>query len=143
MSSHYDFRLFAFAILFMSVAYGYAQGEETAASPGDSSPASTAPCIRKNRSTSMGFSMRRHGALIQAENPPSEGSDVEVRFTFQAQGIHLQGTGSSEVVHAQKESEEQTFGVQFETSVEKFWAQLTPVIQALLEETGEHEQGSD
>ena len=83
------------------------------------------------------------GALIKAETPPSEGSNVAVRFTFQDQGIHLQGMVASEVIHAQGESEEQTFGVQFETSVEKFWTQLTPVIQALLEETGEGEQGSD
>ncbi len=77
------------------------------------------------------------GALIRAENPPSEGLDVAVRFTFQDQGIHLKGRVTSEVIHAEGEGDEATFGVKFETSMEKFWIQLTPVIQALLEETSE------
>ena len=80
------------------------------------------------------------GALIRAEGAPSEGSDIGVRFTFGDQGIHLQGRVTSEVIHAEGEGEEQTFGVKFETSMEKFWTQLTPVIQALLEETGEGEE---
>jgi len=65
---------------------------------------------------------------------------VAVRFTFKDQGIHLQGRVTSEVIHAEGEGEDQTFGVKFETSMEKFWKQLTPVIQALLEETGEGEE---
>ena len=69
------------------------------------------------------------GALIRAEGAPSEGSDIGVRFTFGDQGIHLQGRVTSEVIHAEGEGEEQTFGVKFETSMEKFWTQLTPVIQ--------------
>ena len=65
---------------------------------------------------------------------------MAVRFTFQDQGIHLQGTVTSEVIHAEGEGDEATFGVKFETSMEKFWIQLTPVIQALLEETSEDEE---
>ena len=80
------------------------------------------------------------GALIRAESAPIEDSDVVVRFTFSDQGVHLQGSVTSEVIHAEKEGEEQTFGVKFDTSMEKFWTQLTPVIQALLEETGEGEE---
>ncbi len=80
------------------------------------------------------------GALIRAESTPIEGSDVVVRFTFGDQGIHLQGNVTSEVIHAEGEGEGQTFGVKFDTSMEKFWTQLTPVIQALLEETGEGEE---
>ncbi|MCH7804705.1 MAG: PilZ domain-containing protein [Acidobacteria bacterium] len=80
------------------------------------------------------------GALIRAESAPSEGSDVAVRFTFGDQGVHLRGSVTSEVIHAEGEGEEQTFGVKFETSMEKYWTQLTPVIQALLEETGEGEE---
>ncbi len=80
------------------------------------------------------------GAFIRAESTPLEGSDVVVRFSFGDQGIHLQGSVTSEVIHAEGEGEEQTFGVKFETSMEKFWTQLTPVIQALLEETGEGEE---
>ena len=45
-----------------------------------------------------------------------------------------------EVIHTEGEVKEQTFGVKFETSMEKYWTQLTPVIQALLEETGEGEE---
>ena len=77
------------------------------------------------------------GALIRAENHPSESSHVAVRFTFRDQGIHLQGRVTSEVIHAEGEGDEPTFGVKFETSMEKFWTQLTPVIQTLLEETDE------
>ena len=80
------------------------------------------------------------GALIRAESTPLEGSDVVVRFSFGDQGIHLQGSVTSEVIHAEGEGEGQTFGVKFDTSMEKFWTQLTPVIQALLEETGEGEE---
>ncbi len=80
------------------------------------------------------------GALIKAKTPPSEGLDVAVRFTFKDQGIHLQGRVTSEVIHAEGEGEDQTFGVKFETSMEKFWKQLTPVIQTLLEESGEGEE---
>ena len=80
------------------------------------------------------------GALIRAESTPLEGSDVMVRFTFGDQGIHLQGSVTSEVMHAEGEGEEQTFGVKFDTSMEKFWTQLTPVIQALMEETDEEEE---
>ncbi len=79
------------------------------------------------------------GALIRAESTPLEGSDVVVRFTFGDQGIHLQGSVTSEVIHAEEEGEKQTFGVKFDTSMEKFWTQLTPVIQALLKETDEDE----
>ena len=80
------------------------------------------------------------GALIRAESTLLEGSDVVVRFTFGDQGIHLQGNVTSEVIHAEEEGEQQTFGVKFDTSMEKYWTQLTPVIQALLEETGEGEE---
>ena len=80
------------------------------------------------------------GALIRAESAPSEGSNITVRFTFADKGIHLQGNVTSEVIHAMKEGEEQTFGVKFDTSMKKFWIQLTPVIQSLLEETGEGEE---
>ena len=80
------------------------------------------------------------GALIRAESTPLEGSDVVVRFTFGDQGIHLQGSVTSEVIHAEEEGEEQTFGVKFDTSMEKFWTQLTPVIQTLLKEPGEGEE---
>ncbi len=79
------------------------------------------------------------GALIRAESTPLEGSDVVVRFTFGDQGIHLQGSVTSEVIHAKEEGEEQTFGVKFNRSMEKYWTQLTPVIQALLKETDEDE----
>ncbi len=79
------------------------------------------------------------GALFRAESTPLEGSDVVVRFTFGDQGIHLQGSVTSEVIHAKEEGEKQTFGVKFDTSMEKFWTQLTPVIQALLKETEENE----
>jgi hypothetical protein len=64
---------------------------------------------------------------------------VVVRFSFEDQGIHLQGTVTSEVIHAEKEGEKQTFGVKFDRSMEKFWTQLTPVIQALLKEPDENE----
>ena len=80
------------------------------------------------------------GALIRAKSAPSEGSDVAVRFTFGDQGVHLQGIVTSEVIHAEEKGEEQTFGVKFETSMEKYWTQITPVIEALLEETGEGEE---
>ena len=79
------------------------------------------------------------GALIKAESTPLEGSDVVVRFSFGDQGIHLQGTVTSEVIHAEKEGEKPTFGVKFDRSMEKFWTQLTPVIQALLKEPDENE----
>ncbi len=79
------------------------------------------------------------GALFRAEGIPLEGSDVVVRFTFGDQGIHLQGNVTSEVIHAQEEGEKKTFGVKFDTSMEKFWTQLTPVIQTLLKETEENE----
>ncbi len=78
------------------------------------------------------------GALITAESTPLEGSKVVVRFTFEDRAIHLQGSVTSEVIHAE-EGEEQTFGVKFDTSMEKYWTQLTPVIQALLKETDENE----
>ena len=79
------------------------------------------------------------GALIRAESNPLEGSDVVVRFSFGDQGIHLQGNVTSEVIHAEKEGEKPTFGVKFDRSMEKFWTQLTPVIQALLKEPDENE----
>ncbi len=79
------------------------------------------------------------GALIKAESTPSEGSDVVVRFSFGDQGIRLQGSVTSEVIHAEEEGEEQTFGVKFDRTMEKYWTQLTPVIQALLKETDENE----
>ena len=62
-----------------------------------------------------------------------------VRFTFGDRAIHLQGSVTSEVIHAEEEGEEQTFGVKFDRSMEKYWTQLTPVIQALLKETDENE----
>ena len=80
------------------------------------------------------------GALIRAESTPFEGSDVVVRFTFGDQGIHLQGSVTSEVIHAKEEGEKQTFGVKFDTSMEKYWTQLTPVFQALRKETDEDEK---
>ncbi len=80
------------------------------------------------------------GALIIAESTPLESSEVVVRFTFEDRAIHLQGSVTSEVIHAEEDGEQQTFGVKFDTSMEKFWTQLTPVIQALLEETGEDEE---
>ncbi len=43
------------------------------------------------------------GALIRAESTPLEGSDVVVRFSFGDQGIHLQGSVTSEVMHAEGE----------------------------------------
>jgi hypothetical protein len=70
---------------------------------------------------------------------PLESSEVVVRFTFEDRAIHLQGSVTSEVIHAEEEGEEQTFGVKFDTSMEKYWTQLTPVIQALLKETDEDE----
>ena len=79
------------------------------------------------------------GALIRAESTPLESSEVVVRFTFEDRAIHLQGSVTSEVIHAEEEGEEQTFGVKFDTSMEKYWTQLTPVIQALLKETDENE----
>ena len=79
------------------------------------------------------------GALIRAESTPLESSEVVVRFTFEDRAIHLQGSVTSEVIHAEEEGEEQTFGVKFDTSMEKYWTQLTPVIQALLKETDEDE----
>lgn len=79
------------------------------------------------------------GALIRAESTPVESSEVVVRFTFEDRAIHLQGSVTSEVIHAEEEGEEQTFGVKFDTSMEKYWTQLTPVIQALLKETDEDE----
>ncbi len=48
------------------------------------------------------------GALIRAASTPLEGSDVVVRFTFGDQGIHLQGSVTSEVIHAEEEGEKQT-----------------------------------
>jgi len=80
------------------------------------------------------------GALIRAESTPLEGSKVVVRFTFEDRAIHLQGSVTSEVIHAEQEGKEQTFGVKFDRSMEKYWTQLTPVIQALLKETGEGEE---
>lgn len=62
---------------------------------------------------------------------------MAVRFVFKDQGIHLEGRVTSEVIHAEEDGGESTFGVKFETSLEKFWTQLTPVIQTLLEETDE------
>ena len=79
------------------------------------------------------------GALLRAESTPLEGSKVVVRFTFGDRAIHLQGSVTSEVIHAEEEGEEQTFGVKFDTSMEKYWTQLTPIIQALLKETDEDE----
>ncbi|MCH8819204.1 MAG: PilZ domain-containing protein [Acidobacteria bacterium] len=79
------------------------------------------------------------GALIRAESTPLESSEVVVRFTFEDRAIHLQGSVTSEVIHAEEEGEEQTFGVKFDRSMEKYWTQLTPVIQALLKETDENE----
>lgn len=79
------------------------------------------------------------GALIRAESTPLESSEVVVRFTFEDRAIHLQGSVTSEVIHAEEEGEEQTFGVKFNTSMEKYWTQITPVIQALLKETDEDE----
>jgi len=79
------------------------------------------------------------GALIRAESTPLESSEVVVRFTFEDRAIHLQGSVTSEVIHAEEEGEEQTFGVKFDRSMEKYWTQLTPVIQALLKETEENE----
>ena len=75
------------------------------------------------------------GALIRVERAPSEGVEVAVRFAFRDQGVHLQGRVSSEVIHIKEKGQEQIFGVLFETSLETFWIQLTPVIQALLEES--------
>lgn len=77
------------------------------------------------------------GALIRTECAPVEGIAVAVRFAFRDQGVHLQGRVTSEVIHAEGEGDEPTFGVKFETSMEKFWTQLTPMIQTLLEETDE------
>ena len=77
------------------------------------------------------------GALIRAEEAPCESADVVVRFTFGDQGIHLQGSVTSEVIHTEEQGEQQTFGVKFDTSMERYWAQLTPIIQALLEASGE------
>ncbi len=85
------------------------------------------------------FNISFDGAFIRAESTPLEGSDVVVRFTFGDRAIHLQGSVTSEVIHAEKEEEKQTFGVKFDRSMEKFWTQLTPVIQALLKETDENE----
>ncbi len=79
------------------------------------------------------------GAFIRAESTPLEGSDVVVRFTFGDRAIHLQGSVTSEVIHAEGEGEGQIFGVKFDTSMAKFWTQLTPFIQALLKETDENE----
>ncbi len=78
------------------------------------------------------------GAFIRAESTPVEGSDVVVRFTFGDRAIHVQGSVTSAVIHAE-EGEEQTFGVKFDRAMEKYWTQLTPVIQALLKETDENE----
>ena len=80
------------------------------------------------------------GALIRAERAPAEGTDVAVRFAFRDHGLHLQGRVTSEVIHTEEEGQEQIFGVRFETSVEKCWVQLTPVIQTLMEEAGETEE---
>jgi hypothetical protein len=80
------------------------------------------------------------GALIRAESPPLEGSDITVRFTFGDQGIHLQGSVTSEVIHAEEDGEQQTFGVKFDTSMERYWTQLTPVIRAMLKESGEDDE---
>jgi hypothetical protein len=77
------------------------------------------------------------GALIRATSLPPEDVDVAVRFVFKDQGIHLEGRVTSEVIHAEEDGGESTFGVKFETFLEKFWTQLTPVIQTLLEETDE------
>jgi len=85
------------------------------------------------------FNISFDGALIRAESTPLESSEVVVRFTFEDRAIHLQGSVTSEVIHAEEEGEEQTFGVKFDTSMEKYWTQLTPVIQALLKETDEDE----
>jgi len=79
------------------------------------------------------------GALIRAESTPLEGLDVVVRFTFGDRAIHLQGSVTSEVIHAEEEGEEPTFGVKFDRSMEKYWTQLAPVLQALLKETDENE----
>ena len=79
------------------------------------------------------------GALIRAECAPVEGIAVAVRFAFRDQGVHLQGRVTSEVIHTEEKDQEQIFGVKFETSAERFWVQLTPVIQTLLEETSEIE----
>ena len=79
------------------------------------------------------------GALIRTECAPVEGIAVAVRFAFRDQGVHLQGRVTSEVIHTEEKDQEQIFGVKFETSVERFWVQLTPVIQTLLEETSEIE----
>ena len=83
------------------------------------------------------------GALIRDGGAPSEGNEVAGRFAFRDQGFHLMGRVTSEVVHSRAKGEDQIFGVKFETSAEKFWLQLTPVIQTLLEEASESEENSD
>jgi hypothetical protein len=83
------------------------------------------------------------GALIRVGGAPSEGTEGAVRFAFRDQGLHLLGRVTSEVIHSRQKDEDQIFGVKFETSAEKFWLQLTPVIQTLLEEASEIEKDSD
>ena len=83
------------------------------------------------------------GVLIRDGGAPSEGNEMAVRFAFRDQGFHLMGRVTSEVVHSREKGEDQIFGVKFETSAEKFWLQLTPVIQTLLEEASESEEDSD
>ena len=61
---------------------------------------------------------------------------MAVRFTLADQGVHLEGVVTSEVIHTEKEGEEEMFGVKFDTSMEKYWKQVTPVIRAMLKETG-------
>ncbi len=48
-------------------------------------------------------------------------------------------TSTSSDLNTEEEGEQQTFGVKFDTSMEKYWTQLTPVIQALLKETDKNE----
>ena len=80
------------------------------------------------------------GALIRAKGAPSEGAGVAVRFTFGDQGVQLQGVVTSEVIHAEGEGEEQTFGVKFDTSMVKYWREITPAMRAMLKETGGDDQ---
>ncbi len=77
------------------------------------------------------------GALIRAQRFPPQGINVAVRFSFREQGVHLQGTVTTEVIHTGVDGDDFLFGVKFRTDLEKFWIQLTPVIQALLEEVGD------
>jgi len=78
------------------------------------------------------------GAMIKdADQVPTEGTEVSLRFRFREKGIYLLARVSSKVIHSESEgkTEKWSYGVKFEASLEKLWNELLPVIRILQEET--------